>query len=109
MVIPRREFSRQVRNVRAKMEDRRIDVLVIYSAPGSMRFGQRGHLMYISGYEPYFGNTMVILPRDESLDPLLEIHAAGYFPSECTWLENVKPPGDHVGTLKEYLQETKLG
>ncbi|MDH5438716.1 MAG: Xaa-Pro peptidase family protein [Candidatus Bathyarchaeota archaeon] len=107
-MTPQNEFSRRLKNVRAKMKDRGIDVLVIYSAPGSIRFGQRGHVMYISGYEPYFGNTMVVLPCDENLSPLLEIGAADYFPLECTWIENVKPAGDHVQTLKEYLRETKL-
>ena len=107
-MTPQNEFSRRLKNVRAKMKDRGIDVLVIYSAPGSIRFGQRGHVMYISGYEPYFGNTMVVLPCDENLSPLLEIDAADYFPPECAWIENVKPAGDHVQTLKEYLRETKL-
>lgn len=107
-MTPQSEFSRRLKNVRAKMKARGIDVLVIYSAPGSIRFGQRGHVMYISGYEPYFGNTMVVLPGDENLRPLLEIDAADYFPPECTWIENVKPAGDHVQTLKKYLRETKL-
>lgn len=78
-MTPQNEFSRRLKNVRAKMKDRGLDVLVIYSAPGSIRFGQRGHVMYISGYEPYFGNTMVVLPCDENLSPLLEIGAADYF------------------------------
>lgn len=90
------------------MEDREIDVLVVYSAPGNIRFGQRGHVMYISGYEPYFGNTMVILPRDENLNPLLEIDAADYFPPECTWIENVKSARDRVKLLKDYLRENRL-
>ena len=105
---PQSEFSRRLKNVRAKMEGRGIDVLVVYSGPGSLRFGQRGHVMYISGYEPYFGDTMVILPRDENLDTLLELDEAHYFTSECTWIKNVKPSRDHIKTLKEYLYETKL-
>jgi len=108
VITPQNEFSRRLKNVRAKMKDRGIDVLVIYSAPGSIRFGQRGHVMYISGYEPYFGDTMVVLPCDENLSPLLEIDAADYFPPECTWIENVKSAGDHIQTLKKYLRETKL-
>jgi Xaa-Pro aminopeptidase len=107
-MMPQNEFSRRLRNVRTKMKDKGIDILAVYSAPGSIRFGQRGHVMYVSGYEPYFGDTMVILPLDESLTPLLEIDAAYYFPPECTWIENVKPAGDHVQTLKKYLRETKL-
>jgi len=105
---PQSEFSRRLKNVRAKMEDRGIDVLVVYSGPGSLRFGQRGHVMYISGYEPYFGDTMVILPRDENLDTLLELDEAHYFTPECTWIKNVKPSRDHIQTLKKYLYETKL-
>ena len=48
---PEEEFARRLKNVRAKMEDRGIDVLVVYSGPGSLRFGQRGHVMYLTGYE----------------------------------------------------------
>ena len=107
-MTPESEFSRRVKNVRARMKERGIEVLVIYSAPGSMRFGQRGHVLYISGYEPYFGDTMVILPRDETLSPLLEIDAASYFPPDCTWIEKVKPARDHVQAVKEYLNETGL-
>ncbi len=105
---PQSEFSRRLKNIRARMEDRGIDVLVVYSGPGSLRFGQRGHVMYISGYEPYFGDTMVILPCDESLDTLLELDEAQHFTPECTWIKNVKPSMDHVKTLREYLHETKL-
>ncbi|MFB0501807.1 MAG: hypothetical protein ACETVP_04995, partial [Candidatus Bathyarchaeia archaeon] len=108
MMTPQNEFSRRLKNIRAKIKDREIDVLAIYSGPGSIRFGQRGHAMYISGYEPYFGDTIVVLPCDENLSPLLEIDAAGYFPPECTWIKNVKSAGDHVQTLKKYLRETKL-
>lgn len=108
LFTPESEFLRRLKNVRAKMRDRGIDVLVIFSAPGSIRFGQRGHVLYVSGYEPYFGNTMVVLPCDENLSPLLEIDAADYLPPECTWIENVKSAGDHVKTLKNYLRETKL-
>jgi Xaa-Pro aminopeptidase len=107
-MTPHTEFSRRIKNVRAKMKDREIDVLVVYSAPGSMRFGQRGHVMYLSGHEPYFGNTMVILPADENLSPLLEKGAADYFPPECTWIENVKSARDHVQLLKNYLRENGL-
>lgn len=59
---------------------------------GSLRFGQRGHVMYISGYELYFGDTMVILPRDENLGTLLELDEAHDLAPECTWIKNVKPP-----------------
>jgi len=105
---PQTEFSRRLKSIRAKMEDRGIDVLVVYSGPGSLRFGQRGHVMYISGYEPYFGDTMVILPRDENLGVLLELDEAHHFTPECTWIKNVKPSMDHVRTLMEYLHEAKL-
>jgi len=105
---PEEEFARRLKNVRAKMEDKGIDVLVVYSGPGSLRFGQRGHVMYLTGYEPYFGDTMAILPRDGSLDTLLELDEAHHFTPECTWVKNVKPSVDHVNTLNEYLRENKL-
>jgi len=107
-MTPPKEISGRLKNIRIRMKNREIDVLVIYSAPGSIRFGQKGHIMYISGYESYFGDAMIILPCDENLSPLLEKGAADYFPPECTWIENVRPAGDHVQTLKKYLRETKL-
>lgn len=108
MIAPLKEFSKRVGNIRARMKERDIDILVIYSAPGSLRFGQRGHVMYVSGHEPYFGDTMVILPCEESLSSVLELDASNYFPTESTWIKEVKPPTDYIKTLKEYLTENKL-
>jgi hypothetical protein len=105
---PQSEFSRRLKNIRSKMKERQIDVLVIYSGPGSLRFGQRGHVMYVSGYEPYFGDTMMILPQDENLDSLLELDEAYYFTPVCSWIENVRRSIDHINTLKEYLHDHKL-
>jgi hypothetical protein len=75
-MTPRSEFDRRLEAIRAKMEARNLDLLLIYSTPGSLRFGQRGHVMYVSGYEPYFGDTMLLLPRRASPEPLLEIDSA---------------------------------
>ena len=108
MIAPMEEFERREASVRARMGERGIDVLVIYSSPGSLRFGQRGHVMYISGYEPCFGDTMVILPYDEGIEPVLEIDAAEYFPPKSTWIKDVRPPRDFVKTLKDYLRENNL-
>ena len=107
-MLSQTEFSRRVKNIRAKMGDRGMDVLVVYSGLGSLRLGQRGYVMYLTGYEPYFGDTMAILPRDENLDTLLELGEAHHFSPECTWVKNVKPARDHVNTLNEYLRENKL-
>lgn len=107
-VPPKSEFSRRLKNIRSRMEKRDIDILVIYSGPGSLRFGQRGHVMYVSGYEPYFGDTMVILPQNKGMESLLEVDEPHHFPQGCTWIENVKSSIDHVNTLKEYLLENKL-
>jgi Xaa-Pro aminopeptidase len=90
------------------MEARDLDLLLIYSTPGSLRFGQRGHVMYVSGYEPYFGDTMLLLPRRASPPPLLEIDAADHLSRLSTWVDNVKPAGDHVQTLQAYLRELGL-
>jgi len=90
------------------MEARNLDLLLIYSTPGSLRFGQRGHVMYLSGYEPYFGDTMLLLPRRATAAPLLEIDAADHLSRLSTWVDNVKPAGDHVQTLQAYLRELDL-
>lgn len=107
-IPPQAEFSKRLKNVRAQMKKQQLDILVIYSGPGSLRFGQKGHVMYISGYEPYFGDTMVILPQNEEFEPLLEIGEAQHFPSDCTWIKNIKPSINHVDTVKEYLKSIGL-
>ena len=90
-MTPRTEFDRRLAAIRAGMEARNLDLLLIYSTPGSLRFGQRGHVMYVSGYEPYFGDTMLLLPRRASPNPLLEIDSADHFSRLSTWVEHVKP------------------
>jgi Xaa-Pro aminopeptidase len=107
-MTPKTEFDRRLVAIRAGMEARNLDLLLIYSTPGSLRFGQRGHVMYVSGYEPYFGDTMLLLPRRASPDPLLEIDSADHFSRLSTWVENVKPAGDHIQTLQAYLGELGL-
>ncbi len=106
-IPPEDELLRRLKNVRKEMERRGLDALIIYSGPGSMRFGQRGHVMYMANYEPYFGDTMMVFPQDESFGALLEIDEAEHFPSGCTWVENIEPSTNHVNTAKNYLQ--KLG
>jgi Xaa-Pro aminopeptidase len=100
---PKDEIARRFRAIREEMSSRGLDLLLVYSQPGSMRFGQRGHVLYVSGYEPYFGDTMVLLPRDERIAPLLEIDSADHHPSLKTWIDDVRPAGDHVAALKDFL------
>lgn len=64
--------------------------------------------MYLSGYEPYFGDTMMLLPLEKNIEPLLQIDQADFFPEECTWVKNVIPAQDPVATLEEFLKEHKL-
>ena len=107
-MTPSAEFDRRLAAIRAGMEARDLDLLLIYSTPGSLRFGQRGHVMYVSGHEPYFGDTMLLLPRRASPPPLLEIDSANHYSRVSTWVENVKHAGDHVQTLHAYLRELAL-
>jgi len=106
--IPEEEMSRRLGNVRRRMAERDIEVLVVFSAPGSLRFGQRGHVLYLSGYEPYFGECMMILPLDSGLEPVLEIGSAGYFPEGCTWVKNQVAAGSHIDVIKSYLSDNSL-
>jgi Xaa-Pro aminopeptidase len=108
VVIPEEEIARRLGNVRRKMAEIDIEVLVVFSAPGSLRFGQRGHVLYLSGYEPYFGDCMMILPLDAKLEPVLEIDSASYYPEECTWVKNVVPAGSHIDVIKSYLSDNNL-
>ena len=107
-IPPEEEFSRRLKNVRKQMEKRGFDALVIYSGPGSLRFGQRGHVMYMSNYEPYFGDTMMVLPQDEKSGALLEIDEAAHFASDCTWIEEIELSSNHVDTAREYLRRIGL-
>lgn len=91
------------------MERRGIDLLLVYSSPGSMRYGQRGHVLYLSGYEPYFGDTMMLFPLENDIEPLLQIDQADFFPEECTWIRNIVPAQDPVATLRKYMKDNKLG
>ncbi|MEM2839847.1 MAG: Xaa-Pro peptidase family protein [Thermoplasmata archaeon] len=98
-----------MRNVRAGMEKRGLELLLTFSSPGSMRYGQRGHVLYLSGYEPYFGDTMMLLPLEDDIEPLLQIDQADFFPEECTWVKNAVPAQDPVATLRSYLRSNGLG
>ena len=103
LIPPQTEFSKRLKNVRLQMKERGLDVLVIFSSPGSLRFGQRGHVMYMSGYEPYFGDTMMVLLQDEKFDALLDIGDSHYFPSDCTWIKNIAQPRDQVDIVSQYI------
>jgi Xaa-Pro aminopeptidase len=106
--IPEEEISRRLGNVRRRMEEKDIEVLVVFSAPGSLRYGQRGHVLYLSGYEPYFGDCMMILPLDNKLEPVLEIDSANYFPEDCTWIKSIVDAGNHIDVIKNYLSDNNL-
>ena len=106
--IPEEELSRRLSNVRSKMAEKDIEVLVVFSAPGGLRFGQRGHVLYLSGYEPYFGDCMMILPLDSRLEPVLEIDSANYFPERCTWIKNRVYAGSHIDVIKGCLADNSL-
>ena len=106
--MPEEEIFRRFGNVRKKMSEKDIELLVVFSGPGSMRYGQRGHVLYLSGYEPYFGNSMMILPLDTKLEPVLETDSASYFPSECTWIKNQVEAGNHIEVIKDYLADNSL-
>jgi len=106
--FPKEETARRVARIRKTMERRGLDLLVVFSSPGSMRYGQRGHVLYLSGYEPYFGNAMVIIPVEKGKDSLLQTDSADYFPSECTWIENVVSAQDPARTIVDYMREERL-
>lgn len=106
--IPRDEMARRIRNLRNRMDESAIDVLAVFSAPGSLRFGQRGHVLYLSGYEPYFGDCMLILPRNEKIQPLLQTDSADYSPETCTWITRRVKTGDHIQVIKDYLADNGL-
>ena len=106
--VPQREIEMRVASVRRRMAGSGLEALVVFSSPGSLRFGQRGHVLYLSGYEPYFGDCMMILPLDESIDAVLVKDAADYFPETCTWITDIRDAGDCVGVLGQFLSDNGL-
>jgi Xaa-Pro aminopeptidase len=106
-IPPEGEFLRRLKNVRKQMEKRSFDALVIYSSQGSLRFGQRGHVMYMSNYEPYFGDTMMVLPQDEKAGALLNT-TSGFQPLDCTWVKEIELSADFVDNARKYLRKIGL-
>ena len=88
--IPGHEIDRRLAAVRQRMADRGLELLIVFSSPGNLRFGQRGHVLYLSGYEPYFGDGMMLLPLDPAVEAVLVKDAANYFPEGCTWIADVR-------------------
>ena len=106
-IPPEEESLRRLKNVRKQMEKRGFDALVIYSSQGSLRFGQRGHVMYMSNYEPYFGDTMMVLPQDEESGALLNT-TSGFQPLDCTWVKEIELSANFVDNTRKYLQRIGL-
>jgi Xaa-Pro aminopeptidase len=90
------------------MADRGLEALIVFSAPGSLRFGQRGHVLYLSGYEPYFGDCMLLLPLDPAIEPVLVKDAANFFPEKRAWMSDVRDAGDYATTLTGFLCDNSL-
>jgi Xaa-Pro aminopeptidase len=106
--IPRHEIDGRLAAVRQRMADRGLELLIVFSSPGNLRFGQRGHVLYLSGYEPYFGDCMMLLPLDPAIDAVLVKDAANYFPQGCTWITDVRGAGDCVKVVCDYLSGNGL-
>jgi Xaa-Pro aminopeptidase len=65
-------------------------------------------VLYLSGYEPYFGDCMMVLPFDEGTETVLVKDAPDYFPQTCTWITDLRGAGDSVGIVREFLAEHGL-
>ena len=108
MDIPEGEIDRRLAGVRQRMAARGLEALIVFSSPGAIRFGQRGHVLYLTGYEPYFGDCMAILPLDDGVDAVLVRDAADYFPQDCTWITDVRQAGDRAQAVGEFLSANGL-
>ena len=65
-------------------------------------------MLYLSGYEPYFGDCMMLLPLDPAIDAVLVKDAANHFPEGCTWIEDVRAAGDRVKVVRDFLSDHGL-
>jgi len=105
---PQAEYDNRIKAVRAEMKKRQLDLLLVYSGPGAMRYGQRGHVLYLSGYEPYFGDCMLLLTQDTAYAPVLELDSADHYSALVTWIKDVRGPCNHIDLLKSYISEFGL-
>jgi len=108
MLAPQSEYDDRIQAVRLEMAKRGLDLLVVYSGPGAMRYGQRGHVLYLSGHEPYFGDCMLLLTRDPNHEPVLELDSAGHYSPLVTWIKDVREPCNHTDLLKSYIADCGL-
>ena len=108
MSVPQQEIDGRIARVRRRMVARGIEALIVFSSPGSLRYGQRGHVLFLSGYEPYFGDCMMILPLDDTIDAVLVKDAADYFSQACTWIADVRAAGDRVKVVRDFLADNGL-
>jgi Xaa-Pro aminopeptidase len=106
--IPRHEIDGRLAAVRRRMAARGLELLLVFSSPGNLRFGQRGHVLYLSGYEPYFGDCMMLLPLDPAIEAALVKDEANHFPQTCTWIADVRDAGDRVNVVRDFLSANGL-
>ncbi len=83
--IPTSEFENRVRNIRRQMEQRGMDVLLIYSQ-------RRGHIPYVSGYRPNYHthSAAMVLPLER--DPIMWVKFAFDLPRarSVSWLQDIR-------------------
>lgn len=89
MTIPINVFQSRIKLIQNKMQEKKLDFLVVYS-------WKRGQVKYLAGYHPnYVANTATIL-LPKSGDPILFIR----FPFDLeraarqSWIKNIKASGD---------------
>lgn len=96
--FPLKEYEERIGRVRKKMEENGIECLFVFGGPG-----HTGYVRYLSNFDSFFGNTVVILPSEGDLilttDSVLHgepMHSAIWM----TWIKDIRP-AHHPATIFE--------
>lgn len=95
--FPLDEYRRRVDELRLAMSQNGLDYLLIYGSPTCV-----GPVRYVANFDSYFGNTIVVLPRDGQLmlatDSVMHsepMHSGIWM----TWIKDVRA-GHHPSTVR---------
>jgi Xaa-Pro aminopeptidase len=104
--MPLQEFQERLLKVRAKMKEKRIDLLLAYGHA----FNEYGNPCYLTNYQMRLPRgTLVAVPEKRDLALFFEGAARG-LPSArlLTWVEDIRPCADISRACTQYLKEKGL-
>ncbi|HUT71757.1 MAG TPA: M24 family metallopeptidase [Desulfatiglandales bacterium] len=104
--MPEAEFQQRVREIRRKMKQRGLDILLVYSNG----FNDCGNTCYVSNYGIRLPRgVLVALPLNGEPVLFFEGSSRGLpFAKTTTWISDIRPCGDVAKECAKYLSENNL-